>query len=48
LQSFTYKVVAIDDDEDTNLLELLPECCAFIEEGMAQGGVLVHWYLTFH
>lgn len=41
-EAFTYKVVAIDDDEDTNLLELLPECCAFIEEGMAQGGVLVH------
>jgi len=42
-QSFIYKVVAINDDDKENLLGVLEDCCAFIEDGMGAGGVLVHW-----
>lgn len=34
--------LSVKDDEDQNLLDHLPECIQFIEEGRAQGAVLVH------
>ncbi|GAQ83072.1 Dual specificity phosphatase [Klebsormidium nitens] len=34
--------LSVKDDEDQNLLDHLPECIDFIEEGRAKGGVLVH------
>ena len=34
--------LSVKDDEDQNLLDYLPECINFVEEGRAKGAVLVH------
>eukprot|EP00743_Colponemidia_sp_Colp-15_P002062 GILK01002236.1.p1 GENE.GILK01002236.1~~GILK01002236.1.p1 ORF type:complete len:326 (+),score=56.94 GILK01002236.1:49-978(+) len=39
---FAYKKVDILDEDDQDLLAILPGCIAFIEEGLARGAVLVH------
>nr|OQO29561.1 hypothetical protein B0A51_04119 [Rachicladosporium sp. CCFEE 5018] len=40
---YTHKVVEVDDVDDENLLEHLPGCVAFIQDGLDSGGaVLVH------
>lgn len=33
------------DLPDTDLLHQFGECCGFIQQGVEQGNVLVHWYM---
>lgn len=43
-EGFTHRVIEVDDVDDENLLEFLPECVGFIQRGLEEGGgVLVHW-----
>ncbi|TKA23490.1 hypothetical protein B0A50_07517 [Salinomyces thailandicus] len=42
-EGFTHRVIEVDDVDDENLLEFLPECVGFIQRGLEEGGgVLVH------
>jgi hypothetical protein len=42
---FTYKIVTVEDSEDSNLIEHFEDCAEFIDNSMKAGGsVLVHWY----
>ena len=43
MHGFKYKHVYALDLYDTDLLQDLEDCLAFVEEGRKQGGVLVHW-----
>ncbi len=46
-QDYTYRTVAMRDDEETQLRPSLDQCFQFIDEAMATGGgVLVHWYVA--
>lgn len=37
-------VIEVDDVEDENILQHLPACITFIQQGLDSGGsVLVHW-----
>ena len=41
-KDFTYKVINITDQSSSSLIRHFPAAIAFIKEGMARGGVLVH------
>jgi len=41
-ERFRYYQVDVDDDPEENLLQYLPKCFEFINEGIANGSVLVH------
>jgi len=42
-ETFVHKVVEVDDVDDENLLDHLPACIRFIQDGLdSGGGVLVH------
>jgi dual specificity phosphatase 12 len=41
---YRHKIVEVDDVDDENLLEHLPACVRFIQDGLDSGGaVFVHW-----
>lgn len=43
-EGFTHQVVEVDDVDDENLLQYLPQTNKFIDDGLnSGGGVLVHW-----
>jgi hypothetical protein len=37
-------MISVNDTEDENLLQYLPETNKFIADGLKEGAVLVHWY----
>jgi hypothetical protein len=45
LKDFKYKFVYALDLYDTDLLQELEECLTFIEDGIKEGVVLVHWWV---
>lgn len=44
IEEFVNHVIEVDDVDDENILQYLPETNKFIEDGLRSGGgVLVHW-----
>lgn len=43
-KDFKYKVISVTDTSQSSLIRHFPAAVAFIKEGMAKGGVLVHCY----
>ena len=43
LEGMVYRTVEILDLPETNIVEYLPQTNEFISQGIAAGGVLVHW-----
>jgi hypothetical protein len=44
-ENFTYKFVQLYDLPSMNILDILEECIEFIDHGVKNGAILVHWYL---
>jgi len=47
LEGMVYRTVEILDLPETNIVEYLPQTNEFISQGIAAGGVLVHWFVLF-
>jgi hypothetical protein len=46
-QKFVYKRVNIEDSPwEVDLPKLLTELLPFIEQGVKEGGILIHWYFS--
>jgi hypothetical protein len=43
-QDFRYMVIKADETENCNLLEVLEHALKFMQDGLKNGKVLVHWY----
>jgi protein-tyrosine phosphatase len=43
-KDFTYKVINVNDTSSSSLIRHFPAAIAFMKEGVAKGGVLVHCY----
>jgi len=44
VQYCKYKIVNVDDWHEEDLSKYFIDCFEFIDQGMQNGGVLVHWY----
>lgn len=44
---FAYKIIAIPDSPCFNIISTLPECFSFIQSALAEGNILIHWYIIF-
>lgn len=43
VENFTYKFVQLYDLPSMNILDILEDCIEFIDDGVKNGNVLVHW-----
>lgn len=47
MQEFKYLHVQVRDVESENIFDHFEEVVAFIDEGRANGNVLLHWYVIY-
>lgn len=48
MQEFSYLVVEMFDDHRQNLPAVFAKCRSFIDQGRAEGRVLIHWSALTH